>query len=156
MGSGKTTLGKQLAALLGWIFIDLDRYIETGGNRSIPEIFEKDGEATFRKLESNALKEVLKYPRQVIAIGGGAPCNPANMELIKNHSTSIYLKISEGELLQRLSTSLTNRPLLKGKIESETQTLIRELLAAREPFYNQADIIIESDAITAEMILSKL
>ncbi|MFA5814577.1 MAG: shikimate kinase [Bacteroidales bacterium] len=156
MGSGKSTLGKQLAASLGWTFTDLDRFIEAEENRTIPEIFEQDGEATFRKLESNALNKVLAYPHQVIAIGGGAPCHPGNMQLIKEKSLSIYLKISETQLLHRLAWSSTPRPLLKGKTESETQSFIADLLANREPFYLEADIIIESDAITTGMILSKL
>ncbi len=156
MGSGKSTLGKQLAASLGWTFIDLDRFIETKENRTIPEIFEQYGETSFRKLESKALKKVLAYPHQVIAIGGGAPCNPANLKLIKEKSLSVYLKISEPQLLHRLLFSANSRPLLIGKSESETQTFVADLLAAREPFYLQADIIIESDEITVGMILSKV
>jgi shikimate kinase len=156
MGSGKSTLGKQLATSPGWSFLDLDRFIESEENRTIPEIFEQDGETSFRKLESKALKKVLAYPHQVISIGGGAPCNPANLKLIKEKSLSVYLKISEPQLLQRLVYSSTPRPLLKGKSESEIQSYIADLLATREPFYLQADIIIESDEITVGMILSNV
>jgi shikimate kinase len=156
MGSGKSTLGKQLAALLGWGFIDLDRFIETLENKTIPEIFSHDGEEAFRKIESMALQKVLNYNCQVIAIGGGAPCQPENLNLIKEKSQSVYLKISEAQLATRLAYSNTPRPLLNGKSESETQIFIRDLLAARELFYNQADIIIESDVITADMIASRL
>ena len=156
MGSGKTTLGKQLAASLGWMFTDLDRFVEAAHDRTIPDIFEKEGEAAFRKLESDALKKVLNYPHQVVAIGGGAPCSPDNLRLINEKSLSIYLKVSEPQLLHRLSYSSTPRPLLKGKSESETQALIRKLLATREPFYLQADVIIESDDITVAMIASHL
>ena len=156
MGSGKSTLGKQLADTIGWIFTDLDRFIETGENRTIADIFEKDGESVFRKLEANALKRVLSYNRQVIAIGGGAPCHPGNLDLIREKSVSVYLKISEQQLLHRLAGSSTNRPLLRGKSESEVQSLITDLLAFREPFYLTADIIIESDEITVGMILSQL
>jgi len=156
MGSGKSTLGKQLAESLGWIFIDLDRFIEAEQNRTIPEIFEQDGEATFRKLESKALNKVLNYSHQVIAMGGGASCHPGNLQLIKEKSLSVYLKISEPQLLYRLSWTSTPRPLLNGKSVSEIQSFITDLLANREPFYLQADIIIESDEITAGMILSHL
>ena len=156
MGSGKSTLGNQLAASLGWTFIDIDRFIEADENRTIPEIFEKDGESTFRKLESNALNRLLTYTSQVISVGGGAPCSPGNLELIKEKSLSIYLRISKPQLLVRLTGSSTQRPLLKGKSEFETQSLIADLLAFREPFYLQADIIIESDEITTGMILSEL
>ncbi len=156
MGSGKSTLGKQLAALLGWDFIDLDRFIETLENRTIPEIFSQDGEAAFRRSESFALQKVLSYKNKVIAIGGGAPCQPENLKLIKEKSLSVYLKISKAQLSIRLAYSNTPRPLLNGKSESETQTFITDLLSARESHYSQADIIIESDSISAEMILSRL
>lgn len=156
MGSGKSTIGKQLALSLGWTFIDLDRFIEAEENHTIPEIFEKAGEATFRKLESNALNKILNYPHQVIALGGGAPCEAGNLQMIKEKSLSIYLKISEPQLFQRLASTQTPRPLLNGKSESEIRSFITDLLITREPFYLQADVIIESDEITAGMILSKL
>jgi shikimate kinase len=156
MGSGKTTLGKQLAALLGFTFIDLDRFIETEENRTISEIFERDGEVAFRRLESNALNRILNHPNQVISIGGGAPCQPGNMDLIRGKSLSVYLKVSEPELLQRLARSSTSRPLLSGKSESEMQSVICTLLESRESYYRQAHIIMESDAISPSMILSEL
>ena len=99
MGSGKSTLGKQLAALLGWDFIDLDRFIETLENRTIPEIFSQDGEAAFRRSESFALQKVLSYKNKVIAIGGGAPCQPENLKLIKEKS---LLKLSKSSLFSDL------------------------------------------------------
>lgn len=156
MGCGKTTLGKQLAASLGFTFIDLDRFIETVENRTISDIFEKDGEAAFRRIESNALSRIVSHPYQVLAIGGGAPCQPGNLHLIKEKSLSVYLKISESQLLLRLARSSTSRPLLSGKSESEIQEVIAGLMMKREQFYLQADIIIKSDAITPEMILSRL
>lgn len=156
MGSGKSTLGKQLAASLGWIFMDLDRFIETEENRTISEIFEKNGEAFFRNLESKALTRLLSHSHQVIAIGGGAPCSQENLKVIKEKSLSVYLKVSEPQLLHRLANSSTSRPLLNGKSESETQIFIADLLSAREPWYLQADVIMESDEITAEMIEAKV
>lgn len=156
MGSGKSTLGKQLALTLGWRFTDLDRSIETETKQTIPEIFETEGEPGFRKLESDTLRRILAVPAQVIAIGGGAPCNPLNINMIKENSWSVYLKISEAELAHRLIHSTTPRPLLKGKTETEIKRIVRDLLAAREPYYLQADLTIESDEITAGMILSRL
>lgn len=156
MGSGKSTLGKHLAESLGWMFIDLDRFIETEENRTISDIFEKDGEPAFRKIESKALNRIITHPNQVIAIGGGAACYPDNLQLIREKSLSIYLRVSEEQLFSRLQNSSTIRPLLKGKPESETRCFINDLLGQRESFYLQADIVIESDAITPLMILSKL
>jgi len=156
MGSGKSTLGKQIAPLLDCIFVDLDRFIETEENRTIPDIFRKEGEATFRKLETIALRNVLVHPNQIIAIGGGAPCNAANLQLIKEKAISIYLKVSETELLKRLSASAVSRPLLSGQSDKDLKTTIEQLMAAREPYYLQADFILESDCITPEMIVEKL
>lgn len=154
MGSGKSTLGKQLASLTERTFIDLDRFIEITENRTITDIFEKEGESVFRKLESNALREVLRYPNQIIAVGGGTPCHAENLLIIKELSISVYLKISDNQLFSRLSNSSVSRPLLKGKSDSEIHSIISGLLLKREPFYGQADIIIESDEITPAMVLA--
>jgi len=156
MGSGKSTLGKQLAMALGRIFTDLDRFIEVEENRTITDIFNKEGEAFFRKLETNALSRTLSYPNQVIAIGGGTPCFPQNLKLIQEKAISIYLKISESELLKRIAHSATQRPLLQGKSETEMQSFINDLLKGREGYYNQADILMESDSIDIQMIVSRL
>ncbi len=156
MGSGKSTLGKQVASHLGWNFIDLDHFIETEQSKTISEIFRLEGESTFRQMESAALEKVLSKSFHVIAIGGGAPCFSGNIELIKRKSLSVYLKVSELQLASRLTYSNTPRPLIKGKSEPEVQKIIHDLLIAREPFYNQADIIIESDFITADLIVSQL
>ena len=153
MGSGKSTLGKKLAEALSRIFTDLDRFIEVEENRTIPDIFEKEGESAFRKLESNALRRVLQYPGQVVAVGGGAPCFPGNLELIREKSLSLYLRVSHEQLLYRLAHSSTPRPLLKGKSESEKSQLIADLMAEREPYYIQADIVLESDEITLDMLI---
>jgi shikimate kinase len=154
MGSGKSTLGRQLASLLGLVFIDLDSYIETRQRRSITDIFERDGENAFRELESKALSEILSYSRQVVAVGGGAPCHLGNMNTILANSLSVYLKVSNMELCRRLTESPSPRPLLKGKTAVETMEFITNMVETREVYYKQADVVIESDLITAEMILS--
>jgi shikimate kinase len=156
MGSGKSTLGKKLAGLIGWTFIDLDRFIETQEGSLIPEIFDKAGEAFFRTLETEALQKVLNSSFTVIAIGGGAPCNAKNMELIKTKAQSVYLKVSVPQLCYRLVHTSTPRPLLQGKSEAEIERFIAELLDNREPYYLQSDTIIESDFISPEMIQSRL
>ena len=156
MGSGKTTLGKQVAAILDHTFIDLDRFIETEENRTITDIFTKDGESAFRKIEFNALARILMHPKQVIAVGGGAPCQPGNLEVIRDFSFSIYLKVSQSELFNRLARSTTSRPLLSGKTENDIRNTIDNLLLKRESYYMQADRIIESDSITPELIIFQI
>lgn len=156
MGSGKTTLGRQVAGIMGYTFIDLDRFIETEEKRTISDIFNKEGEAAFRKTEEIALARILVHPRQVIAVGGGAPCQSCNMALIQEKALSVYLKVSGKELYRRLANSTTSRPLLSGKSEPEIRETISNLLAMRESYYLKANIVIESDSITAAAIIEKI
>jgi shikimate kinase len=156
MGSGKTTLGRQVAGTLGFTFIDLDRFIETEEKRTISDIFNKEGESAFRKMEQIALARILVHPRQVIAVGGGAPCQTGNMALILEKALSVYLKVSGEELYRRLANSTTTRPLLSGKSEPEIRETIYNLLAMRESYYLRASLVIESDTITSGVIVEKI
>lgn len=145
MGCGKSTVAKRLAEIVGYDFIDLDTIIEKKNNKTTPEIFAEGGEDLFRKKEREALEDVIKFQICIIATGGGAPCFFDNMELINRYSRSIYIKCSVDTLISRLSTSRTERPLIKGKSRSELKSLIEEMITAREPYYSKADIIIDSD-----------
>jgi shikimate kinase len=156
MGSGKSTLGRQLAHHLKVEFIDLDRQVEIKAGLSIPEIFTHLGEKKFREIESQVLREVIEKESGIIAIGGGAPCNEINIRVIKQKAVSVYLKISVPELTRRLVSSPTPRPLLEGKTPEETTKFIAELLNQRESYYNQADLILESDTITPALLLTAL
>ena len=156
MGSGKSTLGQSLSEHLGLPFTDLDRLIESSAGKSIPQIFSEMGEPAFREMESESLKRVLVKPAQVIAIGGGAPCREDHIRLIRERSTSVYLKISVEELFNRLWEQSPGRPLIAGKSPQELRTFIASLLRAREPYYTQANIILESDCLTAEELLQAL
>lgn len=156
MGSGKSTLGTRLAAKLDMPFTDLDRRIESAAGKTIPEIFGELGESAFRELESEALIRVFHEPIQVIAIGGGAPCREDHISLIKEQSVSVYLKISVDALFNRLWKQSPGRPLIAGKNPEELKSFIDNLLTTRERFYCQADIILESDQITVNQILTEL
>lgn len=156
MGSGKSTLGKQLARSLKLDFADLDKYIESKTGRSVQEIFSVEGESSFRSLEGQYLAELLNRPNGVVAIGGGAPCNDEHIRLIKESSLSVYLKISVPELYLRISLSQTPRPLMAGKTGAEMESYICTLLETREKYYNQADIIMESDCITPDTLLKAI
>ena len=90
MGSGKSTTGKDLAKALGYQFIDLDEYIEEKYQAKIAEIFEKEGELGFRKIEREALKEVLTTTNIVLSLGGGTPVYYDNMDEIVKNSVSIH------------------------------------------------------------------
>ena len=116
MGSGKSSVGRELAALLRCPFIDLDSYIEKREGRSIPEIFREGGEAHFRALELSALREVISQWSSsplVLALGGGTPTNPECAEIISDETLCIYLKASSETLLSHLEGENTaSRPML--------------------------------------------
>lgn len=154
MGSGKSTVGTGLAKALNLDFIDLDHYIESRNHRTIPDIFARDGEAEFRRLEQKALHEVSEFENIVIATGGGAPCFFDNMEVIKRSGKSLYLNGSPRILADRLMHSKTERPLIKGKTEPELVAFIAETLAKRSEWYTQAESILnfDHDVSTAEVL----
>lgn len=145
MGSGKSTVGKELAQTLNLQFIDLDSYIEDRNLKTIPEIFASEGEEGFRKAEQKSLHEVSEFENIVIATGGGAPCFFDNMDHIKKTGTSLYLEGSPRILAERLINSKTERPLIKGKTEEELIAFIDETLAKRNNWYKRADVTMEFD-----------
>lgn len=154
MGSGKSTVGKELAQTLNLQFIDLDPYIEERNFKTIPEIFASEGEDGFRKAEQKALHEVSEFENIVIATGGGAPCFFDNMDHIKKTGTSLYLEGSPRILAERLMNSKTERPLIKGKTEEELIAFIDETLAKRNNWYKRADVtmVFDHDISTKEVI----
>ena len=143
MGSGKSTLGIQLARRVDYQFIDMDRLIEETAEMSVPEIFNEHGEEVFRKWEHDILVELCRREKLVVATGGGAPCHSQLMDLMNNHGSTIYLKLSPEALLNRLTQSRTERPLIKGKSETELLDFIKSLLKKRESFYKRATHIVD-------------
>jgi shikimate kinase len=135
MGSGKTTAGLKLAVKMGYAFADLDVMIENKFKITISQFFSKYGEPAFRKVEREVLIETFSYNNTVIATGGGTPCYTDNMELINQHGVSVYIKIPEKALFQRLFNSKKKRPLLLGKTDEEILEYIRYQMTIREPFY---------------------
>jgi len=143
MGSGKSTLGAQLARLVGYQFIDMDHMIEETAEMSIPEIFNEHGEEVFRKWEYDILHELCRREKLVISTGGGAPCHSNIMDLMNTHGTTIYLKLSPEALKTRLIQSSAERPPIMGKSEPELLDFIKSLLEEREKFYNRAAHIVD-------------
>ncbi len=138
MGSGKSHLGWKLANYLGVQFVDMDNYIEERNCKTIPQIFAQEGEAEFRSKERNALEELSEFTDIVIATGGGAPCFFDNVDLMNSTGKTIYLNIDPTILADRLLTSKTERPLIKGKSRDELVAFIDETLKKRNEFYSQA------------------
>src|SRR5690554_5157022 len=126
MGAGKTTLGKRLANKSGLPFVDVDQKIEAYFQLSIQSIFEKYGEAFFRKEESKMLEKLIEeFPQAILSVGGGLPCYNNNMELMNLSGTTCYLHRPAKELFHRLKNSKENRPLLTGKSDAELLQYIR-------------------------------
>ena len=156
MGSGKSTLGAQLARRLDYHFVDMDQLIEETAEMSIPEIFEEHGEEVFRKWERDILQELCQGEKTVVSTGGGVPCHSSLMDLMNSNGTTIYLKLSPVALLSRLIKSRTERPLIKGKSEAELREFIIDLLEKREKFYMRASHVVDGLNIRAESLVRLL
>jgi shikimate kinase len=153
MGCGKTTVGRLLAARLGYAFLDLDQWLEHSQGRSIRKIFQSEGEEAFRDLESSALRGHSSRHRVVIAAGGGAPMREANRPFFRQSST-FYLEISFEEFLRRTAAS-PDRPLRGRPVEE-----LAGLFESRLPVYRELGETVSSEgrapAQVAEEILEKL
>ena len=142
MGSGKSSVGHLVAARLGFTFVDTDALIEEGAGQRIPEIFATRGEAGFRALERQAVAGLAGRERLVIATGGGVGANPELLAALKQHALVVWLWVSPASIWQRVRHQ-GHRPLLQ---VPHPEARIRELLAARQPVYRQADVLINADA----------
>jgi|TARA_B100001142_G_scaffold309258_1_gene341573 shikimate kinase len=156
MGSGKTTLGKELSKDLGLKFIDLDTYIENKIGMTITDIFNNKGEEKFRIIEKECLIELSTEEHIVIATGGGTPCFYNNMQKILDCGISIYLKTEIQDLLKRLEKDRKGRPLIQNKSINEIKTYIKNQLPKRDNFYKQSDYTIDAKDISVEIIKEKI
>jgi len=156
MGSGKSTLGSKLAPRIGYRFVDMDQLIEDTADMSIPEIFEEHGEEVFRKWERDILHELCHQEKLVVSTGGGAPCHSGMMEHMNRHGTTIYIQLPPEVLRERLIRSKTERPLIRGKSESELLDFITSLLRKRELFYLQASYVVDGVDLKAETLAGLL
>ena len=143
MGSGKTTVGKQLAAALDRTFYDLDWYIETRYHSTVAQIFAEKGEEGFRQIEKSMLHEVAEFEDIVLSCGGGTPCFFDNMDYINSVGESVYLKATPQVLAEHLRMRRVERPLLQGKSEEELLEYIQTSLKQREPYYLKAKHIVD-------------
>lgn len=144
---GKTTVGKALAKELGQTFYDLDWYIEERFHTKVSKVFAEEGEERFRDLERRMLHEVAEFENVVVACGGGTPCFYDNMDYMNRTGQTFYLKASPETIMQHLSISRGERPLLKGKTPAQLRTYIIEQLAQREPFYDKAQHTIDVNVL---------
>ena len=140
MGAGKTTVGRRIAQKLGLPFVDADHEIEAAAGETIPEIFERRGEAAFREGERRVIARLLEDGPQVLATGGGAFMDPTTRANIAARGVSIWLRADLDVLMRRVSRR-NNRPLLK---QGDPRATMERLINERYPVYAEADITIES------------
>ena len=138
MGSGKTSTGWPLAERLGYGFVDADAVIEQAAGCSIPEIFERDGEAGFRSLESQVLNAISQRHSLVVATGGGVVTQPENWGVLHS-GIVIWLDVVPDQLMQRLKADSTVRPLLQ---TADPEADLKALLNKRQPLYAEADLTV--------------
>ena len=156
-GSGKTTVGRQLARRLQLPFEDSDHAIEVRLGCSIREFFEREGEDRFRDIEEEVLESLTSGPACVLSTGGGAVLRPMNRQRLHERGKVIYLKSTPEDLFRRLRHD-THRPLLQ---VADPLTRMRDLFAARDPLYREtAHFVLEtgrpSVATLVNMIMMQL
>lgn len=160
MGSGKSTIGPILAGWLDYHFVDLDQRVEEVAQKPIAAVFKEDGEAAFRALEADVLRETMSRDHLVVATGGGALLNQESRRFVRSTGVVIYLRLDAKVLAVRLK-GVANRPILQGSdggMLSENVLLARieVLLAERAPFYEQADFIVDVDDLTSDAVVEAI
>lgn len=152
MASGKSTVGKALAARLGWDFFDVDREVERRTGVTVAEIFEKEGEAGFRRRETEMMAELTIRPGCIVAMGGGAPLFEVNRKLLKR-GLVVRLLSTVSDVLERTRFD-TTRPLLRSE---DPVAKIRELMLAREPVYAEvSDVEVSTTRTHPEVVADRI
>lgn len=152
MGSGKSSVGRELARRFGAPFVDVDERIESAAGSPIRDLFAREGEPAFREREKAALREALSVKGCVIATGGGAFSDEENRALLRSYAPVVYLEAAVGTLLARLAGDL-GRPLLRG---GDREEVVRELLSRRIPGYRTADLTVRTDGRTVEEVAGQV
>ena len=156
MGSGKSSTGRPLAEKLGYGFVDSDSVIEQLAGCTIPEIFQRDGEAGFRALETQVLSAISERHSLVVATGGGVVTRSENWGVM-HQGIVIWLDVEREQLIKRLKADSTPRPLLQ---EADPAEALDRILNARRPQYSEADLTVviteETPDVVADGILRLL
>lgn len=152
MGVGKTSVGTRLARDLSFAFVDTDSLIEADQKTTITEIFSTFGEPYFRDVETRIIRQTLENESQVVSTGGGAVLREENRTVFREHGMTLCLQARPEVIYERIRHE-THRPLLQ---VPDPLGRIRELLAARDPYYRQADIIIDTSDKTVDEVITEI
>jgi shikimate kinase len=153
MGSGKSTIGPELARALGYDFLDLDQLIEQRAGKPIPVIFSEEGEPAFRNREADVLREVAQRENTVVALGGGALTLEENLRVARSSGLVVYLRVPAEHLARRLR-GRTGRPLIMGNegsalSDEDLRRRVALMIGAREPFYSQAHVTVDAGGMSS-------
>lgn len=152
MGTGKTEVGKELSSRLDLKLVDVDTEIEISQKMSIAEIFKQHGEQRFREIETEMIKEISRNKNVIISTGGGAVLKHENMGVLKADGIVVCLMASPETILKRTEGN-DARPLLQGKDPLGT---IQDLLNFRKPYYENADIVVDTEDKTPHQIAEEI
>lgn len=152
MGTGKSAVGRSLSKIIRYQFFDSDRELEAKEGRSIPQIFEQDGEAHFRALEKEMIFKLAQSENTVLSIGGGALMNPEIFQMLASKGKMILLKATADEIAKRLGHE-NERPLLKG---GNRKKKIIELMKQREPIYSQIELTLDTTGLAVDEVVQKV
>jgi shikimate kinase len=153
MGSGKSSIGKELSNILSSKFYDTDLEIEKMLNMTVPNIFKNKGENYFRKIEEKICIDLINGDEKVVALGGGAFLNKKIREIVLKKSTSVWIDVDISTIVKRMKISKNIRPMLDYK---ELKNSITGILAKRSPIYQLANIRIKATNISKKKIANEI
>lgn len=157
MGCGKTYWGRKLSDKLNVPFMDLDDKVEEHEGKSIPAIFEDEGEEYFRFLEKDVLHLLTEsHESFVMATGGGTPCFYNNIDYLKKHGTVVWINCSTDCLYKRLLEAKDSRPLLKDIPDSGLKSYIVKKYSGRKIFYQKANVILTEETISLDKMVTEI
>ncbi len=152
-GSGKTTIGRAAARLLGWPYIDFDTEIERREHASVQQIFDRRGEAAFRALEQDLTRELATCTGTIMSAGGGWVTNQEAVALLRATGRIIYLRAAPSRLVERLAAARVKRPLLEG---ADPLAALERLYAERRGLYEQADLILDAEVVDRKELIEQV
>jgi shikimate kinase len=147
MGSGKSSVGEDLAGRLGWRFTDADGVLEREQSILIPDIFAKLGELRFRELEHEVMHALLMEEHVVVASGGGWAAVPGRLNDLSAGTTTVWLRVSAEEAVRRALTQPHSRPLLRGP---DALSAAQQLLLLRTPLYARSEYEVDTEGLSVE------